>query len=111
MYDCIGARQRLALRGGSEVGENLRILVEQFLNVVPRQNFDRRDAVFAIGAVEIEQRTLQTLGLGGRGRDHEASDWKLQARGPVHGVLDLGNRQLASRSAQIALDGGEPRTA
>src|SRR5271156_3667769 len=107
----IGARQRLALGGGSEVGQDLRILVEQFLNIVPGQNLDRRDAVLAVGAVEIEQRTLQAFGLGGRGRDHEASDWKLQARGPVYSVLDLGNRQLASRSAQVTLDRGESRTA
>src|SRR5271156_1131558 len=107
----VGARQRLALGGSSEVGENLRILVEQLLDIVPRQNLDRRDAVFAVGAVEIEQRTLQAFWLGGRGRDHKASDWKLQARGPVHGVLDLGNRQLAARGPQVALDGGESRTA
>src|SRR5208337_623742 len=73
------------------------------------QNLDRQDAVIAVGAVEIEQRTLQALGLGGRGRDHEASDWQLQARGPVHSVLDLGNRQLVARSAQVALDRGESR--
>src|SRR5258708_14799924 len=111
MNDRVGARQRLAVRRGSEVGENLRILVEQLLNIVPRQNLDRRDAVFAVGAIEIEQRTLQAFRLCGRGRDHEASDWQLQAGGPVYSVLDLGNRQLASRSAQIGLDGGESRTA
>ena len=103
----IGARQRLALGAGAEVGENLRILVEQLLNIVPRQNFDRRDAVLAVGAVKIEQRTLQAFRLGGRGRDHEASNWKLQARGPVHSILDLSDGQFAARSTQIALDRGE----
>src|SRR5580704_1659083 len=111
MNNRIGARQRLPLGSGSKVGEDLRILVEQLLNIVPRQNLDRRDAVFAVRAVEIEQRTLQAFGLAGRGRDHEASEWKLQARGPVYGVLDLANRQLTSRSEQIALDRGESRTA
>src|SRR5258708_38330735 len=104
MNDRVGARQRLAFRRGSEVGENLRVLVEQLLNIVPRQNLDRRDAVLAVRAIEIEQRTLQAIRLGGRGRDHEASYWKLQARGPVNLVLDLGNRQLAARRAQIRLN-------
>src|SRR5258708_19304919 len=103
MNDRVGARQRLAFRRGSEVGENLRILVEQLLNIVPRQNLDRRDAVFAVGAVEIEQRTLQAFRLGSRGRDHEASDRKLHAGGPVYTVLDLGIRQLASRTTQTPL--------
>ena len=96
MNDRISARQRLALGAGAEIGEDLRILVEQLLNIVPRQNFDRRDAVFAVRAVEIEQRTLQAFRLGGRRRDHEASNWKLQARGPVHSILDLSDRQLAA---------------
>src|SRR5208282_3180340 len=64
--------QGLALGGGSEIGEDLRIFVEQFLDVVPSQDLDRRDTVFAVRTVEIKQRTLQALGLGGRGSDQEA---------------------------------------
>ena len=109
MNDRIGPGQGLALGGGPEIGEDLGIFVEQFLDVVPGQDLDRQDAVFAVRTVEIKQRTLQALGLGGRGSDHEAPDWELQARGPVNSVLDLGERQVVSRSAEVALDGGESR--
>ena len=96
----VGAGQGLALRGGSEISKELRILVEQILYIFPGQNFDRGDGAAAVGAVEIENRTLQAFGLCGRRRDHEAADRQLQARGAVDGVLDLDNGQFAARIAR-----------